>query len=72
MAHSKKHREAISRGLKAYHKGKSKRKYTASQQRAFDKSKSSKSGHKTWKQRQKQKKPGLWANVWAKRKRKKS
>lgn len=53
-------------------KGSNSRKYTASQRRAFEKSKTSKSGHKTYKQRLKSKNPkkvGLWARVHAKRKR---
>ncbi len=41
--------------------------YTKSQRAALKKSRTSKSGHKTWRQRQRQKKPGLWANVHAKR-----
>ena len=45
---------------------KRKGKYTAAQQRAFDRSKTSKSGYKTWQERQKQSKPGLWANYHAK------
>lgn len=36
---------------------------------ALEKSRTSKSGHKSWKKRQKEKKPGLWANVWAKKNR---
>jgi hypothetical protein len=76
MAHSKKHRAAISRGLKAYHKGKGRRKtskrdyerkYSKSQRRAHAKSRTSKSGHKTWRERKKQKRPGLWANYHAKK-----
>lgn len=79
MAHSKKHREAISKGLKAYHKGKSGRrkktryedKYSPSQRRAHAKSRTSKSGHKSWRERQKSKRPGLWSNYWKKKRGKK-
>lgn len=46
---------------------KSKRKYTPAQRRALEHSRYSKSGHKPYKQRMKQKNPGLWANTWAKR-----
>ena len=55
---SKQHKKAISKGLKAHH---SKRKAT------LKRSTVSKSGYKTWRQRQKQKRPGLWSNVHAKR-----
>lgn len=43
------------------------RKYSVGQRRALEKSKTSKSGHKTWRERQKEKKPGLWANYWKKK-----
>lgn len=50
------------------------RKYSKSQRRAHAKSRTSKSGHKTYKERMKQEKSGkgragLWSHVWAKRKR---
>lgn len=44
------------------------RKYSKSQRRAHAKSRTSRSGHKSYKERMKQKKPGLWANYWNKRK----
>ena len=44
----------------------SKRTYTAAERRAFKKSQTSRSGHKSWRDRQKEKRPGLWANVHAK------
>lgn len=49
--------------------GARKKKYTPSQQRAFEKSKTSKSGHQSYKKRQRSRKPGLWANTWNKRRR---
>lgn len=51
------------------HPRKSNKRYTPAQKRALEKSKTSKSGHKTVKQRSKTRKPGLWTNVWNKRKR---
>lgn len=62
------HRKAISEGLKRHHRGggRKRRKYSRSQQRAFKRSQTSKSGHKTWRQRQKSRKPGLWSNYWKK------
>ncbi len=61
------HRKAISEGLRRHHRGGGrKRKYSASQKRAFAKSRHSKSGHKSWRARQKQRKPGLWSNYHAK------
>jgi hypothetical protein len=38
---------------------------------ALEKSRTSKSGHKSWRDRQKEKKPGLWSNYWASQDRKK-
>ncbi len=54
-------------------KGKSSKtkRYTPAQQRAFEKSKTSNSGRKTWRQRQKTKRPGLWSNFHAKKHREK-
>lgn len=70
MAHSHKHRKAISEGLKRYHRSKGKKRhFSPSQRRALKKSRYSKSGHKSYKARLKSRKPGLWSYTWAKRKR---
>lgn len=68
---SSKHRKAISEGLKRHHRGGGrKRKYSPAQKHALARSRYSKSGHKTWRQRQKTRRPGLWSNYWAKKHRK--
>lgn len=55
--------------VKGHSRGGKAKRYTASQRRAFKKSQTSKSGHKTAAQRKGSKRPGLWANYWNKRKR---
>ena len=61
---SKEHREAISKGLLRYHNS-GRKTNNNKKSSVLERSRHSKSGHKTWRERLKEKRPGKWSNYWS-------